>query len=139
MNLSAIQNEAISTLVLPEGIVTCPPDCSVLKAAQMMAEKNIGCIIVVVDGRPKGIFTERDLLKKCVAKGLNLDSTPIHSVMTPDPVSVTENVSVGRVLTAMRIGRFRHIIVNQADGRMKTIVSVKDMIDWVVDHLAPQV
>ena len=87
------------------------------------------------NGKPEGIFTERDYLKKIACNDVD-KNLPIEGFMTPNPVSVKPTTSVAKVLMKMRMGRFRHIIVTDEDGLLKSVISIKDLLDFVLDTLS---
>ena len=95
-----------------------------------MREHRIGCVLVVQDERLVGIITERDLLLKL--DGTNLDR-PIGDLMTPDPEVLTPDAPIVYALNKMSVGGFRHVPLVDELQRPVGIVSVKDIIDYIVD------
>ena len=102
-------------------------------AIALMQEQAVGCIFVTEQDRPIGVFTERDVLTKVLADDLPLD-TPIGDVMTPDPRVLRETCSVAEVIKTMHEGGFRHMPVVDGAGRLKGVVSVKRVVEYLVDH-----
>ena len=100
---------------------------SVLDVARMMVEHNIGAVPVVRDGHLIGIFSERDLLKRVVAEGLDPAKTLVQQVMTPDPLVVTPKETIEHCMIVMKQHSFRHLPI--CDGtRMIGIVSLRDIM-----------
>lgn len=133
--LTIEKNHVVKDLVLSNSVLSCERTTSIFEATSEMAARNVGCIIIVENKKPVGIFTERDLLRKCISQKIDLNQTRIEEVMTPHPISITEDISLDRVLKSMRLGKFRHLVIVDQDGNLKNVVSVKDMVDWVVDEM----
>ncbi len=104
------------------------PETTVAKAAKLMAQKNVGAVMVVKSKRLVGIFTERDAVFRVMAAGLDPATTAIGEVMTPDPVTVSPNEIFGRALLAMHDGGFRHVPVVE-EGEAVGIVSSRSALD----------
>jgi len=100
---------------------------SVLDVARMMVEHNIGAVPVLRDGMLVGIFSERDLLKRVVAEGLDPAKTLVGEVMTPDPLVVEPTETVEHCMVVMKQHSFRHLPVCQAH-KMVGIVSLRDIM-----------
>jgi CBS domain-containing protein len=109
-------------------LLIAPPGTTVAKAAKLMAKKNVGAVMVVVDKRLAGIFTERDAVFRVIAAGLDPGTTTIGEVMTPDPVTVDPKEIFGRALLAMHDGGFRHVPVVE-NGEPIGIVSSRSALD----------
>ena len=109
-------------------LLVAPPGTSVAKAAKLMAKKNVGAVLVVVEKRLAGIFTERDAVFRVIAAGLDPGTTTIGEVMTPDPVTVDPKEIFGRALLAMHDGGFRHVPVVD-NGEPVGIVSSRSALD----------
>ena len=109
-------------------LLVAPPGTTVAKAAKLMAKKNVGAVMVVVDKRLAGIFTERDAVFRVIAAGLDPGTTTIGEVMTPDPVTVDPKEIFGRALLAMHDGGFRHVPVVE-NGEPIGIVSSRSALD----------
>jgi CBS domain-containing protein len=102
-------------------------DQTVIEAARMMAEYNIGAVVVLRDGELAGIFSERDIVKRVVALGRSPGTTKVSEVMTAKPRAVAPEESVEECLFIMREFGFRHLPV--VDGReLKGLVSLRDLL-----------
>jgi len=104
---------------------------SVLEAIRLMAEKGIGAVLVIDDGRLAGIFSERDYARKVILEDRASRSTPVGDIMTRDPVTTTRAAQVGGCLSLMTERRFRHLPVVE-DGRVIGIVSIGDLVKAVI-------
>lgn len=109
-------------------LLVAPPETSVSKAAQLMAKKNVGAVMVVRDGMLIGIFTERDALTRVIAKGRDPRGTLLEEVMTSDPQTVSPDESFGRALLMMYESGFRHVPVLEG-GMPIGIVSSRNALD----------
>ncbi|HEX9442470.1 MAG TPA: CBS domain-containing protein [Candidatus Binatia bacterium] len=103
---------------------------SVRQAIDLMSKKDIGCVTVTIRGELKGIFTERDALKRVAVKGLDTDKTPLESVMTSNLVTLPPTALVGQVLKEMRSRRFRHMVILDEQGKLAGIVSMRDVLKY---------
>jgi CBS domain-containing protein len=98
--------------------VLVKPDDSVAEAVKRMAAEGQGCVLVAgPDGKLAGIFTERDLLLRVVAKGLDPARTVTKAVMSKDPECLTLDDTLGYALHKMTVGEYRSVPVVDEDGK----------------------
>ncbi|MEP7182055.1 MAG: CBS domain-containing protein [Betaproteobacteria bacterium] len=109
-------------------MLKAPPETLVSKAAKLMATKNVGAIMVVADELLVGIFTERDIVCRVVAPGLDAKAIRIDAVMTPTPQTIGPNDPFGYALLMMHEKGFRHLPVVE-DGKPIGIVSSRSAMD----------
>jgi len=109
-------------------LLLAPPATVVTKAAKLMAARNVGAVMVVVDELLVGIFTERDAVTRVLAHGLDADATQIGSVMTREPQTVDPDKPFGYALMLMHEKGFRHLPV-VVDGKPIGIVSARSAMD----------
>jgi CBS domain-containing protein len=112
---------------------TIPPTFTVAEAVETMRQHNVGCVLVCEGEQVRGIFTERDLLRRVLAVGKAL-STPICDCMTPNPVVVHGKESVAAAIRRMTDGGYRHLPVVDESGRLAGIVSIKRIMHYLVEH-----
>ena len=103
------------------------PDASVQEVAKQMAARHVAAILVVVDGVLKGVFTERDLLQRVVAAGLDTVNTSISQVMTPDPISLDARRTGFEAVRTMCDEGIRHIVVTGLTGGFG-VISMRDFL-----------
>jgi CBS domain-containing protein len=109
-------------------VLKAAPETLVSKAAELMAAKNVGAIMVIEDDRLVGIFTERDVVFRVVARGLDARATRLADVMTRAPQTVNPDKPFGYALLVMQENGFRHLPVMQ-DGKPIGIVSSRSAMD----------
>jgi len=109
-----------------------PASASVGDAVELMAEHQIGAVLVMTeDGLVGGIFTERDLLMRVVRPGLNTRDTPLSLVMTRDVRFVSPGTTVEAAMALMHMQRHRHLLV--IDGpKVYGLVSMRDLVYQLV-------
>jgi|SRR5689334_6249706 len=109
-------------------LLKAPPQTLVSKAAKLMAKKNVGAIMIVEGDHLVGIFTERDVVFRVVAQGLDAGTTSLAEVMTPAPETVAPDKPLGYALLVMHERGFRHLPVIEA-GKIVGIVSSRSAMD----------
>jgi CBS domain-containing protein len=108
-------------------VLKATPETLVSKAASLMAAKNVGAMVIEND-HLVGIFTERDVVFRVVARGLDARATRLADVMTRAPRTVDPNKPFGYALLVMQENGFRHLPVMQ-DGKLIGIVSARSAMD----------
>jgi CBS domain-containing protein len=93
-----------------------------------MANRNAGAVLVIEDERLVGIFTERDIVIRVVARGLDAQTTRLGDVMTPAPDTIDPDKPFGYALLRMHERGFRHLPVVR-DGKVVGIVSARSAMD----------
>jgi CBS domain-containing protein len=107
------------------------PKDTVYKALELMAEKNVGALLVVENGLMVGIFTERDYARKVILMGRHSLDTPVEDIMTKDMVTVDSEQTIEECLELMTKYRIRHLPVMD-HGRLVGMVSMRDVIDVII-------
>ncbi len=107
-------------------------DATVVAAVNAMNEHHTGCVLVQKDGALTGIFTERDVLRRVAFREGNR-SWKVASVMTPDPETLPPGASVALALNKMSVDGFRHLPIVDPDGKAIGVLSVKDIVNFVVE------
>mgnify|MGYP000885056512 CR=1 FL=1 len=109
------------------------PETSVFEALSIMAERDIGAVMVFDDGRVVGVLTERDYARKGILAGRLSKDTPVAELMTRDVVFATPEHSVEQCMALMSDGDFRHLPVME-DGRLIGILSMRDLVREIIAH-----
>ena len=108
-------------------LVTTNAQSTVYQAACIMSRAHSGSVLILnEDGGPAGIFTERDLLNKVVAKSLDPAATAVSAVMTRNPMTVPPEMSVRDAVLLMKERRFRHLPIVAATGKVVGMFSFRD-------------
>ena len=107
------------------------PDDTVLDAIKMLAEKDIGALIVIKDDKPVGIFTERDYARNVYLKGKSSLDTAVRDVMVTPVICVKPDQSVNECMALMTEKRFRHLLVMNGD-ELVGMVSIGDLVKSVI-------
>ena len=107
------------------------PDESVFDAIQKMATKDAGSLVVMEDGKPIGIFTERHYARDVVLKGKSSPTTPVRDIMATHVVCVWPGQTVEECMAVMTENRIRHLPVLE-DGRLVGLVSIGDLVKNII-------
>lgn len=119
-----------------DGIVTVPPGTTVARAAEMLATRRIGAVVVSADGkRAQGIVSERDVVREIGRRGAACLAEPVDAIMTARIVTCRRDDMADDVLQKMTDGRFRHIPVVE-DGEMVGLISIGDVVKARLSELA---
>jgi CBS domain-containing protein len=114
-----------------DAIWTISPERTVYEAVQLMAEKNIGSLLVVKEGRLAGIITERDYTRKVILKGRASKETPVQEILTGQVIHVTPDFTVEHCLRLMTEHRVRHLPVLEG-GAILGVISIGDLVNWII-------
>ncbi|PRY37075.1 CBS domain protein [Spirosoma oryzae] len=104
---------------------------TVLDALKLMAEKNIGAVLVVDNGELTGIFSERDYARKIVLKGRHSDDTLVRDVMTPNVITIEPEQRLEDCMQIMSDKHIRHLPVMEA-GKLIGIISINDVVTAII-------
>ena len=100
---------------------------SVLKAAQVMREHNLGNILVTIKGEPVGIVTERDILNKIAASDLMPSSIPVRKIMSSPMISVTADTPLADAVKLMANSRIRTLFVTD-NGKPMGLLNMRSIV-----------
>ena len=115
-------------------VVKIGPDAGVRELLAVMAEHNIGAVVVSADGvAMDGIVSERDVVRRLHSDGTVVDNT-VGAIMTSEVQTCAPDDSLDEVMQVMTEGRFRHIPVCQ-DDRVVGIVSIGDLVKHKIEQL----
>jgi CBS domain-containing protein len=116
--------------------VTVAPEATVARAAELMRKKKVSAVLVKKGKQLVGIFTERDLVSRAMtAKAFT--RAPVKKFMSPAPETLRLSAPVAYALNKMSVGRFRHVPLVKDDGSLAGVVSIRDIIDFIVE-LCPE-
>jgi CBS domain-containing protein len=108
------------------------PDETVFNALHLLAQHEVGALMVIQDGKLVGVFSERDYTRKVALQGKNSKETTVASIMTSNVQTVTPSTGTRACMALMREKKFRHLPV--VDGeRVLGMVSIRDLMDDIID------
>jgi CBS domain-containing protein len=117
-------------------VITFAATDMVMTAIKVMAEKNYGASVIIDSGKkPIGIITERDFMRRLLAKGLNPNKTPISEIMTKDLKLASADDDVVEWLRIMSNERFRHLPVVDENGVLVNLMSQGDFVSYTWPQL----
>ena len=114
-------------------VYSVAPGDSVFTALRLMADRNIGAVLVRSNEKLEGIFSERDYARKVVLLGKMSRETLVSEIMTPRVVSVEPNWTADQCMALMTEKRIRHLPVME-QGRLVGLISIGDVVRAVVDE-----
>ncbi|MEO8538101.1 MAG: CBS domain-containing protein [bacterium] len=130
--LSRFVNQPLNELPLDEPAVVSP-FTTVRAAVEAMQEGSRSCVLAVEDGKLAGIFTERDILTKCMDDGFDWDQPLAHSVLTREPRTIASNRTIAEAIFLMQQHHYRTLPV-MTNGSVVGLVRLGDLIR----HLAEE-
>jgi len=136
---TAVLQKPIRALATLKDPVCVPPTATVRSAIERMNEHSAGCVLVEEGDHLIGIFTERDVLTKAVGAGIDLDRTRVAQLMTRDPETLHPEDRVSFALNKMSVGGFRHIPLVDDAGRPVGVVSMRNVVDYMVELFRSEV
>ncbi|MGA2863466.1 MAG: CBS domain-containing protein [Verrucomicrobiota bacterium] len=126
-------NATIAEILNHKGtkVWSIPPDTTVFAAVQMMADKNVGALLVTEADKLVGIISERDYTRKVVLLGKSSKQTAVREILSGQVIHVTPAHTVQECLRLMTDHRIRHLPVLDG-GRILGIVSIGDLVNWII-------
>jgi CBS domain-containing protein len=109
------------------------PDAMVYEALQMMADKNVGALMVIEGDTVAGLISERDYARKIVLKGKLSKDVAVREIMTADIVRIGPDDDVEYCMELMTDKRVRHLPVFKND-RLMGIISIGDIVKAIIEH-----
>ena len=107
------------------------PDTTVFDALKQMADENIGALMVVEDGQPIGLLSERDYARNVILKGKSSRDTPVHEIMSKRIVCSELSQTVEQAMALVTEKRVRHLPVLEG-GALVGLVSIGDLVKAVI-------
>ena len=109
----------VRSLLESRKLLVAAPESTVRHATEMMASRCVGAVLVVERDALVGIFTERDVVFRVVARGLDPDTTRLSDVMTREPKTIAPEKAFGVAMALMHENGFRHLpVVDKGDRRL---------------------
>ncbi len=114
-------------------VFSVKPDTSVLDALRLMADENIGAVMVMTGDKVSGILSERDCVRKLELAGRTAQSAQVGEIMTRDVLYVEASQSIEECMAVMIDKNIRHLPVYE-NGQLLGLMSVRDVLKEVVDY-----
>ena len=107
------------------------PSAKLSVAIKLLAEKKIGAVLAMSNGRIEGILSERDIVRVLGERGADVLDEPVSAVMTRKVISCRQSDTVSAIMEMMTLGKFRHLPVVE-EGRVVGLISIGDIVKWRV-------
>ena len=117
----------------PPGVHTVPATATVWDALRLMADEDIGAVVVVDGTTPVGVLSERDYARKGILTGRTAKETPVRDVMHATITAVTPANTVPECMALMTAHRIRHLLVMEGE-QLLGILSIGDLVKEVISH-----
>ena len=109
------------------------PKATIFEALEIMSEKGIGALLVMEDGKLKGIFSERDYARKVILKGKSSKETPVGELMTKKVFYIDPQKTINDCMAMMTAKRIRHVPVIE-DNQVMGIVTIGDVVNQIISE-----
>ena len=129
--------ETIRQLLNKKGnqVWSIAPDATVYEALELMAEKNIGAVLVMEGGQLLGIFSERDYARRCILLNRRSKETAVKELMTADVITISPSATIDDAMALMSEHHIRHLPVVE-DDKVIGVVSIGDIVKAVIENQA---
>jgi len=116
-----------------------PAASSAADAVRLMLTRRVGAVVVVDGNRVAGIFTERDVLRKLALSGRDPEKVPVAELMTAPVTTVPPETNPKEALGSMLEHHFRHLPVVDSAGRLRGVLSIRNLLHELMEDLRRQV
>ena len=121
--------KSLKQLIAAKGsqVYSITPDAKVIEALQLMAQKDVGALLVIDGEKLVGIISERDYARKVILHGRSSQDVPVREIMTSGVITVDPERTVEECMTLVTQKRIRHLPVTEG-GRLIGVVSIGDLV-----------
>jgi CBS domain-containing protein len=126
--------DSVGTVLKEKGgqIWFIDPISTVYQALEVMAERGVGALLVMEAGKLSGVISERDYARKIILTGRSSKSTPVRDIMSSPAVTVSSDTTVDDAMRLMTKHRIRHLPVMDNDEKVSGVVSLGDLVKWII-------
>jgi CBS domain-containing protein len=127
------RRDTINSILKHKGgeIWSVSPNQSVYEAIEKMADKGVGALLVISEGKVAGVISERDYARKVILQGRSSKETQVKEIMTSTVIHVTRHQSLEECMTIMTNHHIRHLPVME-DEHLLGMVSIGDLVKWII-------
>lgn len=122
----------------PPGFISVPADMKISNVISVLAEKNIGAVLVIENDELVGILSERDVVRSLARRAEATLAMTVGALMTRNPTTVSPDITIERALEIMTDGHFRHLPVIE-QGRLIGLISIGDVVKARIDQSQSEV
>lgn len=115
-------------------VITINADSSVHEAAELMSKKGVGSIVITIKQKPVGIVTERDMVERVVAKGLDASKVKIKKIMSKPLTTVKSDMSIIEAIRTMQKKKIRRLLIIENE-KIIGIVTQRDLLRALAFHV----
>jgi len=125
--------EMVTTILRRKGpeVFSVPPHASVYDAIEMMADKHVGALLVISEGKLAGVISERDYARKVILKGRSSKETRVEEIMTSSVITVGPERRIDECMRLMTDNRIRHLPVVEGE-KVLGVISIGDLVNWII-------
>lgn len=120
--------------VMAKPVITIKKGSSVREAAEIMCKKGVGSIVVTFEGRPVGIVTERDIVERIVAKGLDASKVQMKEIMSKSLITTKGNMPIIEAIRMMQKKKIRRLLIIE-NKKLNGIVTQRDLLRALAFHV----
>jgi CBS domain-containing protein len=126
--------DGVSALLRQQGgrVWSIGREASVYEALERMSEEGIGALVVMESGALVGLLSERDYARKIILKGRSSKETKVEEIMISPPLTISPACSVDEAMRIVTEHRVRHLPVVDGAGTVLGIVSIGDLVKWII-------
>ncbi|MCL6524294.1 MAG: CBS domain-containing protein [Thermoflavifilum sp.] len=114
-------------------LIWVSPDTPVLEALRIMAQENVGSVLVIENNTYCGLLTERDYARKVILKGKHSADTPVAEIMSVDLPRISPEDSIEHCMELMSVNNIRYLPVFQQE-KLVGVISINDVIKAIISH-----
>jgi len=107
-----------------------PSDATVYDAMKMMADKDVGALLIMDGSQFVGVVSERDYARKVILQGRSSKETPVREIATETLITITPECSVDEAMRLITTNRIRHLPVIH-EGKVQGMISIGDLVQWI--------